>query len=82
MKQSIWTDQAKADVRVLDKPTALRILHALHRFVESGAGDVKTLQGDAEEIRLRIGDYRIFFVHTAADVIEIRRVRHRSRADR
>ena len=82
MKQIVWTDQAKSDVRALDKATALRILHALHRFAESGAGDVKTLRGDTEEIRLRIGDYRLFFVHTGDDTIEIRRVRHRSEAYR
>ena len=82
MKQIIWTDPAKADVRALDKPTAMRILHALHRFVESGVGDLKALQGDIEELRLRIGDYRLFFVHTSDDVIEVRRVKHRSEAYR
>jgi mRNA-degrading endonuclease RelE of RelBE toxin-antitoxin system len=81
MKPIVWTDQAKSDVRALDKTTALRRLHALHRFAES-VGDVKTLQGDAEEIRLRISDYRLFFTHTGEDAIEIRRVRHRSQAYR
>ena len=46
-----------------------------------GAGDVKALQG-REELRLRIGDYRLFFVCTEPDTIEIRRVRHRSEAYR
>ena len=82
MKRIEWTDQARADVRKLDKPTAIRLLHALHRFTESGAGDIKTLQGDAEELRLRIGDHRIFFVHTAADAIQVRRVRNRREAYR
>ncbi len=82
MKRIEWTGQAKADVRNLDKPTAIRVLHALHRFIESGAGDLKALQGNAEELRLRIGDYRIFFVHTADDAIEVRRVRHRREAYR
>lgn len=82
MKQIVWTDPAKADVRALDKPAAMRILHALHRFVESGVGDLKALQGDIEELRLRIGDYRLFFVHTSDDTIEIRRVKHRSEAYR
>ena len=45
MKRIVWTEPAKAGVRALDKPTALRILSALHRFAESGAGDVKALQG-------------------------------------
>ena len=81
MKRIVWTEPAKADVRRLDKPTAMRILAALHRFVESGEGDVKALQG-REELRLRIGDYRLFFVCPTADTIEIRRVLHRREAYR
>ncbi|MGC2465079.1 MAG: type II toxin-antitoxin system RelE/ParE family toxin [Candidatus Acidiferrum sp.] len=81
MKRIVWTEPAKADVRRLDKPTAMRILAALHRFADSGEGDVKTLQG-REELRLRIGDYRLFFVCPAADTIEVRRVLHRREAYR
>ena len=81
MKRIIWTDQARADVRALDKSTAMRILSALHRFAESGAGDFKSLQG-VDEMRLRAGDYRLFFVHSGQDTIEVRRVRHRSDAYR
>ena len=76
MKRIVWTEPAKADVRRLDKPTAMRILAALHRFADSGDGDVKALQG-MEELRLRIGDYRLFFVCIAVDTIEVRRVLHR-----
>ena len=82
MKRIAWTEQAKGDVRGLDKHTAMRILSALHRFVESGTGDVRALQGDAAELRLRVGDYWLFFVSTGGDVIEVRRVRHRSEAYR
>jgi len=82
VKRIAWTEQAKADVRGLDKPTAMRILSALHRFAESGTGDVKALQGDAEELRLRVGDYRLFFVLTGDDFIEVRCVRHRREAYR
>ena len=81
MKHIVWTEPAKADVRRLDKPTAMRILAALHRFADSGEGDVKALQ-EREELRLRIGDYRLFFVCPAADTIEIRRVLHRREAYR
>jgi len=59
----------------------MQILSALHRFAESGAGDVKALQG-REELRLRIGDYRLFFVCNDPDAIEIRRVLHRRDAYR
>ena len=82
MKRIAWTGPAAADVRRLDKLAALRILHALHRFAESGTGDVKALGGEREELRLRIGDYRLFFVYTAGDTIEIRRVLHRKDAYR
>jgi len=81
VKRIVWTEPAKADIRRLDKPTAMRILAALHRFADSGEGDVKALQG-REELRLRIGDYRLFFVCPAADTIEIRRVLHRREAYR
>lgn len=81
MKLIVWTEMAKADVRRLDKPTAMRILSALHRFAESGEGDVKALHG-RDELRLRVGDYRIFFVSTTPDAIQIRRVLHRKEAYR
>ena len=80
MKRIVWSEPAKADVRRLDKITAMRILSALHRFAESGEGDVKTLQG-REELRLRIANYRLFFV-AIADAIEVRRVLHRREAYR
>ena len=81
MKRIVWTDPAMSDVRSLSKPTAMHILSALHRLAESGAGDVKALQG-REELRLRIGDYRLFFVCPDADTVEVRRVRHRGEAYR
>jgi phage-related protein len=43
VKPIAWTEPAKADARGLDKPTAMRILYALHRFAASGTGDVKAL---------------------------------------
>jgi hypothetical protein len=57
-----WTEQAKVDTRNLDKPTAMRILSALHRFAESGSGDLKALKGDAEELRLRIIGYWVSLI--------------------
>jgi mRNA-degrading endonuclease RelE of RelBE toxin-antitoxin system len=82
VKAIAWTEQARADVRRLDMPTTMRILRALHRLAQSGAGDIRALKGGHEELRLRIGDYRLFFVHTGDDAIEVRRVHHRSQAYR
>ena len=82
MRRIVWTELAAADVRHLDKPTAMRILSALHRFAQSGSGDVQALKGEREELRLRIGDYRLLFVYTAAGAVEVRRVLHRKEAYR
>lgn len=59
----------------------MQILSALHRFVESGVGDVKSLRG-REELRLRVGDYRLFFVCPDTATVEILRVLHRREAYR
>jgi mRNA-degrading endonuclease RelE of RelBE toxin-antitoxin system len=56
LKKIIFTPPASADVRRIDRETAMRILTALHRFAETGEGDIKKLQGDSEELRLRVGD--------------------------
>jgi mRNA interferase RelE/StbE len=64
VRRIVWTELARADVRRLDRPTAMRVLAALHRFAESGEGDVKAVSG-REELRLRVGDYRLFFVSAA-----------------
>lgn len=81
MKRIVWANPAKADVRSLDKTTAMRILTALDRFAETGAGDVKALIG-THELRLRIGNYRVIFVYPSDGAIEIRRVLHRREAYR
>ena len=81
-KSVIWNDQAKAQLRAIDQPTALRILHSLARYLETGEGDVKRLQGiEPPEFRLRIGDYRIRF-HDHGHLLRITAVKHRSDAYR
>ncbi len=81
MRAIVWTALAQSDVRSLSKPVAMQILLGLHRFVESGTGDVKALQG-REELRLRMGDYRLFFICPDSESIEVRRVLHRREAYR
>ena len=81
MKRIVWTDPAKSDVRNLSKPVAMHVFSVLLRFAQSGLGNVKAMQG-GDDLRLRIGDYRLFFVCSDADTIEIRRVRHRGEAYR
>ena len=49
-------------MRRIDRHTAMRILTALGRFARTGEGDVKRLQGNTNDLRLRVGDYRVRFI--------------------
>ena len=81
-RKIVWTDQARSELRTIDQPTALRILHALARYLEVAEGDVKRLQGiEPPEFRLRVGDYRVRF-HEHGDTIRITAVKHRREAYR
>lgn len=82
MRKIDWTEPARTDVRRLDRDTAMRIFAALHRFAQSGEGDVRKLQGQSGELRLRIGDYRVRFTQEADDSIRIHAVLHRKDAYR
>jgi mRNA-degrading endonuclease RelE of RelBE toxin-antitoxin system len=81
-KRIVWTDQARADVRAIDRETALELLRGLARFAATGEGNVKRLQAiEPPELRLRLGDYRLRF-YDHGDSIEILRVRKRGEAYR
>jgi mRNA interferase RelE/StbE len=82
-KRVIFSDEARADIRAIDRDTALRVLKALARFLETEAGNVKQLQGfDPPQYRLRNGDWRVNFRKTGAETIEVVRVRNRREAYR
>ena len=75
-----WLDEAKADVRAIDQPIAMRLFEGILRFAQIGAADVNALHGDmAGAFRLRIGDYRVLFT-LEEDVMRIFGGRHRSEA--
>jgi mRNA interferase RelE/StbE len=75
-----WTDEARADIRAIDRPTAMRLFEGLHRYALTGQGDVKALQGKyAGKLRLRLGDYRLFF-SAQGQILRILAIKHRSEA--
>ena len=77
-----WTEAAIEDMASLDKGIARRIRAAVERFAETGAGNVKRLQGiNPPEYRLRAGDYRARF-ETDGSIVRILRVRNRREAYR
>jgi mRNA interferase RelE/StbE len=82
MKKIDWSEDARADVLRIDRKMAMRILTTIHRFAESGEGDVKELKGQSGELRLRVGDYRVRFTCETDDTIRVHAVRHRREAYR
>lgn len=77
-----FTDQAKADLRAIPQPIALRILKTLARFLESDEGNVKRLRAVEPPLyRLRTQDHRVIFRDFGAH-IEVTRVRDRKEAYR
>lgn len=82
-KRAIFSDEARADVRAIDRDIALRLLETLARFLETEAGDVKQLHGfEPPQYRLRIGDWRVIFRKSGEDTIDVVRVRNRREAYR
>ncbi len=82
MRKIVWSEPARADIRRLDRDTAMRIFIALHRFAENGEGDIRKLKGQSGELRLRVGDYRVRFSEEREDTLHIHSVRNRSEAYR
>ena len=77
-----WLPEAQADVRRLDRPTALRVFDGILHHARTGAGDAAPLHGElAGAFRLRLGDYRVLFT-LDDDAMRILGVRHRSQAYR
>jgi mRNA-degrading endonuclease RelE of RelBE toxin-antitoxin system len=77
-----WSEEARADIRALDRSTAMLIFDGLLRFAQFGHGDVKALSGDlAGRLRLRVSDYRIFF-SPVEDGLHIHAVKNRKDAYR
>jgi mRNA-degrading endonuclease RelE of RelBE toxin-antitoxin system len=82
-KRLLWTLEARADVRAIDRDTALRLLKALDRFLKTESGDVKQLEGFAPPLyRIRFGSWRFLYHKVGNDTIEVVRVRNRKDAYR
>jgi mRNA-degrading endonuclease RelE of RelBE toxin-antitoxin system len=82
VRKIAWSEGARADIRRLDRETAMRIFTALHRLAETAEGDVKKLKGESSELRLRVGDYRVRFTEEPVETLRIHSVRHRREAYR
>ena len=81
-KRVAWTEQARIDVRGIERQTAWQILKTLARYVKTGEGDTKQLHDvDPPLLRLRAQNHRIFF-RDKGELLEILRVLDRKDAYR
>jgi mRNA-degrading endonuclease RelE of RelBE toxin-antitoxin system len=78
----IWSPEARADLRAIDRETAMQILYCLDRYLANRVGDVRKLKPPRTDFRLRCGDYRLFFEPKGENAIEITGVRNRREAYR
>jgi mRNA-degrading endonuclease RelE of RelBE toxin-antitoxin system len=76
-KTILWSPEARADLRGIDREMALRVLHAIDNYLSTGTGDVKKLKPPRQEFRLRVGDYRILFLPKEKLTVEVLRVTKR-----
>jgi hypothetical protein len=61
-KRIVWTAQARADVRGIERRTALQVLKTLARYAQTGEGNTRQLKGiEPPLVRLRAQDHRILF---------------------
>jgi len=79
-KTVTWDGNSQSQLLAIDRETALRILHSIDDYLTDGSGDVKRLRPPREELRLRVGDYRIFFRGIGPRAIRIVAVKHRAEA--
>ena len=78
----LWAPEARDQLRAIDREVALQILRSIDDYLASGIGDVKKLRPPRTELRLRVGDYRVFFYQQVSRSIHIVGVKHRSEAYR
>lgn len=78
----IWSPEARADLRAIERETAMQILRCINRYLTTRSGDVKKLKPPRTDFRLRCGDYRVFFDFREENTIEVSGVRNRREAYR
>ena len=78
----IWSPEARADIRAIERDIAMQILYCIDRYLTNRIGDVKKLKPPLIGFRLRCGDYRVFFDLQEENTIQITAVKNRREAYR
>ena len=77
----IFSARARRDLRRVDAPTRTRVVAGIDQYAGTGVRDVKRVQ-TRTQLRLRIGDRRVFFKEADDGTIEIVAILHRCEAHR
>ena len=70
----------RSDLERLDQQVQERIFACLERYDETGAGDVKRLQGRPGQFRLRVGKWRVFFLLDDTETVVVFAIDNRGQA--
>ena len=76
-----FSARAARDLRKLDPQTSARIVTAIERYAESDVGEVKRITKSGR-LRLRVGDWRVFFTRRDDSALELDTILHRREAYR
>ena len=68
MRRIAYTASATKQLRGLPAKVRAQVQTRLHRYAETGSGDVRALV-DRAGARLRVGDFRVVFTETADEVL-------------
>jgi mRNA-degrading endonuclease RelE of RelBE toxin-antitoxin system len=75
----VWSPEAWADLRAMERATAMQILHCVDRYLANRTGHVKKLKPPLAGFRLRCGDYRVFFDQKEEHTIHVTVLRFQRR---
>ena len=77
----VFSARAYRDLRRIDPRVRVRIVAGIGQYAETGVGDVKPLRAHAG-LRLRVGDWRVFFRRSDEGVVEVDAILNRREAYR
>ena len=69
MKRVLFRPQAARELERLPHRDRNQVEKAIERFARTGFGDVKMLEGQARQLGLRSGDWRVRFIYEKPDAI-------------
>lgn len=76
-----FSARARRDLRRIDSRTRARVVAGIEQYAEAGVGDVRPVQS-LGGLRLRVGDWRVFFRRLGGELVEVDSILHRREAYR